>query len=81
MDEVLEFLNKVIRAEKGNRVTIDSMFKDAELDSFGTVMVLLEMDKKYEYLSKCKYANIGDDIFSNIPYETLTILEIVETCK
>lgn len=47
MEEVLAFLNERIRDEHGNRVNIDGMFVDAELDSFGTVMVLADMDNEY----------------------------------
>ena len=52
MDEVLDFLNKKIREEHGSRVSIDSMWVEAEVDSFGTTMVFLDMDEKYECFPK-----------------------------
>lgn len=69
-DEVLEFLNKKIREEHGNRVSMQSIWSDAELDSFGTTMVLADMDGEYECFPR--------DWFSTIEWETLTINDIVE---
>lgn len=46
-NEILEFLNLKIRAEHGNRVTLESKWMDAGVDSFGTTMVFLDMDEKY----------------------------------
>ena len=76
-DEILEYFNKLIREEKGNRLSIDSRWKDADVDSFGTVIVFMEMDTKYGYFTK---AGLGDNPFKEIPYDTITAREIVETC-
>lgn len=46
--EILDHLNKLIREEHGNRLAIDSKFIDSEVDSFGTTVVFLGMDEKYE---------------------------------
>ena len=75
--DVLEQLNTEIRAEKGNRVTEDSMFTDAGLDSFGTTLVFLALDNTYGYFDKCGYK---EDQFKQIPYSTLTVKEIVDVC-
>lgn len=45
--EVLDILNKLIRSEHGKRVNMTSLWMDAEVDSFGTTMVFLEMEDKY----------------------------------
>lgn len=45
--EVLDFLNTNIREEHGNRVTLDSKWMEAEVDSFGTTVVFMNMDDKY----------------------------------
>lgn len=45
--EVLDFLNTNLREEHGNRVTLDSKWMEAEVDSFGTTVVFLNMDDKY----------------------------------
>jgi hypothetical protein len=71
MEEILLFLNKRIREEHGNRVTIDSLWKDSAVDSFGTTMVFSDMDEQY----KC----FSNGWFRSIDYwDTLTIREIVE---
>ena len=70
MEEILSYLNNKIREEHGNRVSMDSVWKDAEVDSFGTTMVLLEMNDKYGCFNKewFKESNIAE----------LSIREIVE---
>ena len=45
--DILDTLNKAIREEHGTRVNIESLWPDAEVDSFGTNMVFMEMDEKY----------------------------------
>lgn len=76
-EEVLTYLNKLIRAEKGNRVTEESTWLDASVDSFGTVMVFMALDSKYDYFRKGGY---GEDPFKEIPYTTLTVKEIIDIC-
>ena len=72
MEEVLEFLNKKIREEHGNRVSMDSKWMEAEVDSFGTTMVFLDMDEKYGCFDKDWFKeSVGK-------FETMTIREIVE---
>jgi len=75
--EVLEFFNSCVRSEKGNRVTINSSLRDADLDSFGITTLLLDLDERYGYFN-----NIPDDEdpFSSIPYDTITVKEIIDTC-
>jgi hypothetical protein len=72
MQEVLEFLNKSIREEHGNRVTLESKWMDAEVDSFGTTMVFLEMDEKYGCFPK-EWFNTNQG-----KWNELTVREIVE---
>ena len=76
-DEVLDFINKIIREERGNRVTIDSKLQDANLDSFGVTMLFMNLDNKYNYFIKGKY---GDNPFEEIDYKNITIKEIINTC-
>lgn len=71
--DVLDFLNSKIREEHGSRVTMESKWSDAEVDSFGTTMVFLEMDERYK-----KFSN---DWFRSLTYEdwkNMTIRYIVE---
>jgi hypothetical protein len=68
--EVLEFLNKKIREEHGNKVTIESKWTDAGIDSFGSTMVLCDMDAEYGCFDK--------EWFNTTDFYTLTIQDIVE---
>ena len=68
-NEVLDFLNGRIREEHGNRVNMESKWMDAEVDSFGTTMVFLDMDEKY--------GGFNGDWLVTLTGET-TIKEIVE---
>jgi acyl carrier protein len=71
-EQVLEFLNSKIREEHGNRITIESMWTDANVDSFGTTMVFLDMEEKYDCFPKEWFqSNMGK-------WNQLTVREIVE---
>jgi acyl carrier protein len=70
--QILEFLNSKIREEHGNRITIDSMWTEADIDSFGTTMVFLDMEEKYGCFPKEWFqSNTGK-------WNQLTVREIVE---
>lgn len=73
MEEVLEFLNSRIREEHGNRVTLDNVWPDAEVDSFGTTVVFLDMDEKYGCFSNTWFRSLTKE-----QWGMLTIREIVE---
>lgn len=77
MNEVLDELNKLIRQEKGNRVTLESKLYEAELDSFGTVTVFLELDQKYNYFGDVPD---GEDVFTTINFAEITVQEVVDKC-
>ena len=70
MEEILTKLNNLIKNEHGSKVTIDSMWIDANVDSFGTTVVFLDMDDKY----KC-YSN---EWFRSVDWEKMSIKAIVE---
>ena len=76
-NEVLDFINVTIREEKGTRVNIESTLLDAELDSFGITVLFLELDEQYDY-----FIDVPSDVdpFSTIPFETITIKEMVDKC-
>lgn len=77
MDEVLDEINKLIRQEKGNRVTLENKLHEAELDSFGTVTLFLELDQKYNYFGDVPD---GEDVFTTINFAEITIQEVVDKC-
>ena len=77
MNEVLDEVNRLIRQEKGNRVTLDNKLYEAELDSFGTVTLFLELDQKYHYFGDVPD---GEDVFKTIDFAEITIQEVVDKC-
>lgn len=67
--DALETLNKFLREEHGNPVTVDGMWKDTGVDSFGTTMVFCDMDEKYGCYNK--------DWLNSVDWETLTIRDVL----
>lgn len=84
-NDVLNFLNQRIREEHGNRVNIDSKWIDAEVDSFGTTVIFLDMDEKYGCFNKEWFSNVvwvdELDPEGNVLAHGLTIRDIVERVK
>jgi len=82
--EVLDFLNTKIREEHGNRVTLESKWMDAGVDSFGTTMVFLDMDEKYGcfpntwFKTVTNWSDRVDPNTKDILVHGITIREIVE---
>jgi hypothetical protein len=68
--EIIENINSHIRAEHGKSITIDSKLIDSEVDSFGIVVVLLELDTDY--------GCFGNKWFKKHAIPSLTILDIIE---
>jgi len=68
--EIVDFINKTVREEHGNRITIDSKLIDCGVDSFGISMVLLALDEKYSRFSS--------EWLEKNSIEDLTIKTIVE---
>lgn len=80
-EQVLSFLNEKIRDEHGNRVTMDSMWIDADLDSFGTVMVIADMDNEYEcfpkeWMQTTTFRSYVDE--DGVEHKGISIREVVE---
>ena len=44
---ILDECNTIIRKAHGNRVSVDSLFSDSDLDSLGTFEFFIELDEKY----------------------------------
>ena len=69
--EALEYMNELIREEHGNRVTMESKWSDAEVDSFGTTMVFLAMDEKYGCYSNDWFRSVTN-------WKDMPVIEILE---
>jgi len=76
--EILDYLNAAIVDEKGNSITMDSMFMDSNLDSLGMMITLVTLDAKYPIFKDIP--NEMDEIaYLDIP--NLTVRELVRKCK
>lgn len=75
--EILDRLNEIIVDEKGVRVGMDNLFKDAELDSLGTVITIAMLEADYPIF---KDVPNDADALSTIDFETLTIRELIRKC-
>lgn len=65
----LDTLNRFLREEHGNPVTVESTWKDTGVDSFGTTMVFCDMDEKYKCFDK--------NWLNSVDWETLTIRDVL----
>lgn len=70
MENILDNLNELIRQEHGNKVTLSDMWVDANVDSFGTTVVFLDMDDKYGCFS--------NEWFRSVDWTEISIKTIVE---
>lgn len=66
----LAVLNKFIRGEHGNPVGLEDAWSDAGIDSFGTTMVLCDMDERYGCFDR--------NWLKTVDWNTLTIRDVVE---
>ena len=69
-DEILKVINDIIEEEHGVTVTENSLLVDAEIDSFATVMLFLELDGQFEAFPKEK--------FERLEFSGLTIKDIID---
>ena len=81
--EVLSVINKLIREEHGNYVTMDSKLQDACIDSFGVTVLFLELDSKYGKFNNEWFKSVTnwvDEVDSDgtILVSGITIRDIVE---
>lgn len=75
--EILDRLNEIILEEKGTKVSMNSTFADANLDSLGTVITIASLEAEYPIF---KDLPIDQDALSTIDFQTLTIRELVRKC-
>ena len=76
-NEILTYINKVVRAEKGNKVTIDDRVIDTDLDSLGLLILFVELDWKYKYFRDTPN---DSDPFNGLDYKKITIKQLVDKC-
>ena len=76
--QILDRLNEIIIEEKGLRVTMKSMWSDAELDSLGTVIAIAILESDYPIF---KDVPVDADALSTLDFTTLTIRDLVNQCR
>lgn len=76
--ELLDFINKCVREEKGTKVSLYSKLADTDLDSLGMFTLFVELDSNYNF-----FGSTPDNVdpFESIDYDTITIKEIVDICS
>lgn len=75
-NEILEFINDIVCREQGNRVEINSLYSDTNLDSLAKVVFVLELDEKFDICNSVDISFIDTLNNSNI-----TIKNIIDMCK
>ena len=74
--EVKAKQNEIILEEKGRKVTMDSKFIDAELDSLGTIITLITIDSEFHIFDPDE----EEKDLSDLNIENLTIRALVIKC-
>ena len=76
--EILDRLNEIILEEKGVRVTMKSNWRDAELDSLGTVITIAMLEADYPLFYDVP---VDADALATMDFENLTIRDLVNKCR
>jgi len=75
--EVLEFINGVVRNNNGTKVTLKSKLSETHLDSLGYLILLTELEAKYRGFNQLSEA---EDPFVDIDYTKVIVEDIVKLC-
>jgi len=75
--EILDRLNEIIVEEKGQVVTMKSMWTDANLDSLGTVITIATLESEYPIFGDLP---VDADALQTLDFKTLTIRELIRKC-
>lgn len=75
--KILDRLNELIREENGCPVTIDDNWTDTQLDSLGTILVIVQLEADYPFW---KDIPEREDAISTMNFPCLTIRELVKKC-
>lgn len=75
--EIFDRINEVIVDEKGRPIKMDDLFSASELDSLGTMIVLVTLDAEFGIFE----GMTEDEAFSSFDPCTATMRELVQKCK
>lgn len=68
--DILNYINKVIKKERGKEVTEESTIADSELDSFSYALFWLSLENKY--------GKFYDDEIEKIPMSEIKVGQIID---
>ena len=69
--DILEFINNVIKEEHGKEVTEEQLLTDCGIDSFGYAILWTSLEAKYD----CK---LSKDVMSAVDYNTFTVADMID---
>jgi acyl carrier protein len=75
--EVLQKINEYIVEEKGRKVTMESKFLDAGLDSLGSMIFFLNLAAEFPIFDGIP----EDDQLASLDIPNLTIRDLVHKCR
>lgn len=75
--EILDRINEIIVEEKGKALQSTDLFKNAELDSLGTAIVLITIDAEF-FIFK---GMTEEEAWASIDIPTITMRDLVNKCK
>jgi len=75
--EILEKINEIIVDEKGQKVNINDLFVDSQLDSLGITITLVMIDAEFPIF---KGVTTGKE-FDSLDIPNLTMRDLITKCR
>ena len=72
-EDLLKEINKLIKLENGRSVGLGDTLKRSGVDSFGYMMVLMELD--------AKYGGLGIDVLAKMDVNTTTLGDVLDALQ
>lgn len=69
-EEVLAYINKLIKSENGNVISEEDTIVSSGIDSLGTTIVFMELDGRYRIYPK--------EVFEVMDFSTITAKDIID---
>lgn len=69
--DILEFINNVIKEEHGKEVTEEQLLTDCGIDSFGYAILWTSVESEYD----CK---LSKEVMSTVDYAKFTVKDMID---
>ena len=69
-EEVLAYVNKLIKSENGNAISEEDTIVSSGIDSLGVTIVFMELDGRYSIYPK--------EVFEVMDFSTITAKDIID---